>query len=125
MAPEARKAADHGIDVVDGSPLVPAGAVYVGRNPMYGRTRYGNRAASVSRTARNKSVEHERCVRAYAAWLYLDEQAGLRSRIRRRLVGKRLACHCPADLVCHAEVVAACANEPSAFLAAMCASCSS
>jgi hypothetical protein len=108
---------------VDGVPSVPARAVYVGRNPTYGLTRYGNTAAVVNRTARNKSVEHERCVRAYAAWLYLDEQARLRSQIRRRLVGKRLACHCPADLACHAEILVVCANEPSAFLAAMCESC--
>jgi hypothetical protein len=108
---------------IQGDTVIPARAVYVGRNPGNGLTRYGNWATVVDRKARNKSVEHERCVRAYAVWLYQDEQADLRAQIRMRLVGKRLACHCPAKLACHAEILAVCANEPSAFLAAMCASC--
>ena len=38
---------------------------------------------------------------------------GLRADVKRNLRGKRLLCHCAKhDLPCHAEVLAALANEP-------------
>ena len=59
----------------------------------------------------------------YAKWLAKPERAKLRRLIIRRLKGKRLACHCKPDLPCHAEVLAALANEPRAALAALCELC--
>ena len=55
---------------------------------------------------------HERAVLAYAAYLALPSRAYLRNTIRRLLRGKYLVCHCARKgLACHAEVIAAWANE--------------
>ena len=60
-----------------------------------------------------RAIEHERCVRAFARWLGEDAQEGLRADVKRNLRGKRLLCHCAKyGLPCHAEVLAALANEP-------------
>ena len=52
-------------------------------------------------------------VRRYALWLSEDapEQRSLRERMRSRLRGRRLVCHCAGKgLPCHAEVIAVVAN---------------
>ena len=95
-------------------------AIYVGRNPKYGQTRFGNRAAR-SKGRRTREV-NEGHVCAYAAWLGRPEQADLRAEIKRRLKGHLLVCHC-APLPCHAEVIAALANEPLATMPAICGPC--
>ena len=100
----------------------PTGAVYVGRNSRYGQTSDGNRTAKVSKsgTRMARLRAHERAVRLFAAWLAADAQRDYRASVVRRLRGRRLACHCssgaadPSGLPCHAEVLAALANEPRA-----------
>ena len=52
-------------------------------------------------------------VRRYALWLSEDapEQRSLRERMRSRLRGRRLVCHCAGKgLPCHTEVIAVVAN---------------
>ena len=80
--------------------------------------RFGNTAAKCQPHARNSLIEHERCVLAYAFWLADDGCASLRSEVASRLRGRRLLCHC-YPLPCHAEVLAAMADDTSATLAAM------
>lgn len=84
-----------------------------------------NYAASVSRPARDLDAEHERCVLAFAIWIVKPRQSDLRSRIRRRLAGKRLACHCRGR-PCHGEILAALANQPRETIRAIqaCTDCS-
>ena len=60
---------------------------------------------------------------AFAAYLAQPARAGLRQLVRRDLRGRRLLCHCRADLPCHAEVLAALANDPEATEAALCDLC--
>ena len=105
-------------DVSDRSrPLDDPDAVYVGRSWRLGcGTAFGNHAPRGKtdpklRGAR-RVVDHERAVREYARWLAEPAQAGLRRRISRGLRGRTLVCHCSGKgLPCHAEVVAAVANE--------------
>jgi hypothetical protein len=88
-------------------------------------TRYGNWAAKVRKSERDQLIEHERCVMEYACWIMKPEQARLRSAVRRRLAGKLLKCHCQGR-PCHAEVLAALANQPRETACAirkMCVSC--
>ena len=106
----------------------PIGTVYVGLKSKYGRTRFGNRVASVEERLRfrrppceRRRVEQERCVLEYANWIIKDEQAGLRSDIR-ALRGKKLACHC-MGFPCHAEIIAILANEPADAMGALCRAC--
>ena len=60
-----------------------------------------------------RAAAHEASVREYAAWLARDgaKQAWLRVRMRARLRGKLLVCHCARrGLPCHAEIIAVVAN---------------
>ena len=88
--------------------------MYVGRAARYGLTIYGNKAARVTlRCAdrRRMVLAHEEAVRGYALWLSKPEQGSLRERMRSRLRGRRLICHCAKlGLPCHAEVIAVVAN---------------
>lgn len=76
---------------------MPAGAVYVGRG-----TKWGN-PYRVEAGADPRAV-----IRAYRALLARET---IRAEIRRALAGKDLACWCPLDRPCHADVLLAIANE--------------
>ncbi len=73
---------------------MPAGAVYVGRP-----TRYGNPfpATDTSPQGRTEAVHR------YRTWI--ARQPALIDRVRRELVGRNLACWCPLDTPCHANVL--------------------
>ena len=43
-------------------------------------------------------------VEDFRKWIHADEQAELRRLARRELAGKNLACWCPLDGPCHADV---------------------
>ena len=73
--------------------------------------------------ALSRAEEHDRCVAAFATYLAQPARAELRRRVQRELRGRRLLCHCHAGLACHAEVLAALANDPRATEAALCALC--
>ena len=47
---------------------------------------------------------------AFYGWAHAPEQAGLRAEIRAKLRGKNLACWCPLDQPCHADVLLELAN---------------
>ena len=79
---------------------MPEGAVYVGRP-----TRWGN-PYKVSKT--QSAAE---CVRLYRA-MWLDYIVrGYDVHIKRDLGGKDLACFCPLDRPCHADVLIELANK--------------
>ncbi|MBK5910086.1 hypothetical protein CCR85_01080 [Rhodothalassium salexigens] len=80
---------------------MPVGAVYVGRP-----TRWGNPYEGVDRA----SADHAMLVRLYREYIARPEQAGLREAARRELRGRDLACWCPLDQPCHADVLLALAN---------------
>ncbi len=50
-------------------------------------------------------------VARFRAWLYRPEQAGHRAEVRAELAGKNLACWCPPDGPCHADVLLELANS--------------
>ena len=104
------------------------GAVYVGRTPRFGPTTYGNRAYTIAPSSGMSRTrlrnEHERAVRAYAVWIGQPAQRAFRARIRSRLKGRPLACHCSErGLSCHAEIIAVVANAWPPESVLQCAEC--
>ena len=88
------------VDVRSG--LVESGAaVYVGRSMRFGPQGFGNFAARTAAGLRGarRVADYEACVLAYAAWLGAPEQERLRHRVRSRLRGRLLACHCRGSAV--------------------------
>lgn len=79
---------------------MPEGAIYVGRP-----TRWGNpyRITGMSADARAQAVQNYR--EAVPAW-----PAETIADIRHHLGGRDLACWCPLDLACHADVLLDIAN---------------
>jgi len=79
----------------------PEGTVVVARptkwgNPFpFGTDDVPDRAASVAK---------------YREWIMRPEQAELRAAARDELAGKPLACYCPLDGPCHADVLIEIAN---------------
>lgn len=51
-------------------------------------------------------------VQLYSAYLARSEQAELVAKVRAQLRGKNLACWCPLDGPCHADVLLDLANSP-------------
>lgn len=75
---------------------VPPGAVYVGRPGRWGNPyTTGDRAAAVDQ---------------YRQWL--TTQPDLVAAVRRELAGRDLACWCPLDKPCHADVLLTIASAP-------------
>jgi hypothetical protein len=73
-------------------------------------SKWGNRVITVEHAG-----SHEAAVAAYRQWAYASAQAAFRERARCELRGKNLACFCPPDKPCHADVLLEIANseEPS------------
>jgi len=78
---------------------MPDGAVYVGRP-----TKWGNHHTVINGNHRN-------AVALYRHWLFHPDQADVRDAARRELAGKDLACWCPPDTPCHADVLLEVANS--------------
>lgn len=51
-------------------------------------------------------------VELFRAYLARPQQAALVARARQKLRGKHLACWCPLDAPCHADVLLEVANQP-------------
>ena len=89
---------------------MPAGAVYVGRptkwgNPFsVGHAKYPTRAHAVARFRMALTLD-----RGYWTGKYSDEWMSVR-RVN-ELRGKDLACWCPLDKPCHADVLLEIANS--------------
>ncbi len=79
---------------------MPEGVVYVGRPTMWGNPfpLTGSRAGAVA---------------LYRAWIMEPAQAVLRQAAVDDLAGKELACWCPLDELCHADVLLEVANRAS------------
>jgi len=83
---------------------MPEGAVYVGRPTIWGNP------YRVS-----KYVTHEKAVNAYKA--LLRSEFGIESlnttlpKLKEALAGKDLACWCPLDQPCHADILLEIANS--------------
>lgn len=81
----------------------PDDAVYIGRLPCYGDTRYGNPFyIGVDGTREEVIAKYEEHVLA---------DADLLNDIQTNLAGKDLLCHC-VPLPCHGEVLLRLANPP-------------
>lgn len=84
---------------------VPPGAVYVGRAaPGLAGSPYANRHP-VGRPCRTCDTTHDQAA-AVAAYRHdLARAPALVARARRELAGRDLACWCPLDRMCHADVL--------------------
>jgi hypothetical protein len=81
---------------------LPPGTVCVDRS-----TKWGN---EVSRPVAKTYEAHAACVEEYRAKLMAPAGDAKREEARRELRGRNLACYCPLDLPCHADVLLAIAN---------------
>lgn len=81
----------------------PANTVVVSRP-----SRWGNPFAATG------EADRARVVALYRAFLGQADNAALRMAARRELRGKNLACWCPLDGPCHADVLLEVANECAA-----------
>lgn len=79
-------------------PVVPPGAVYVGRQG------FGLRRSPWANPFSLRKHDRAEALRLYRQWLV--EQPALVDRARRELTGKRLACWCRVEDACHADVLA-------------------
>jgi hypothetical protein len=88
---------------------MPEGAVYVGR-----KTRWGNPFlwTSFGKALWDEGGNSQRAeaVDAYCWWVAQPEQAHLLNAARCQQRGKDLACWCPLDQPCHADVLLETAN---------------
>ena len=87
---------------------MPSGAVYVGRPSVW-----GNRwTVGVWSKTLGRNIETvEEVLLIYRKFqIEGDENAGYRAYVRERLAGKDLACWCPLDKPCHADVLLEIAN---------------
>jgi len=78
-------------------PVVPAGAVYVGRHG------FGLRRSPWANPFSTREHSRAEALRLYRQWL--SERPELVDRARRELRGRLLACWCPLDEQCHADVL--------------------
>ena len=89
---------------------MPENTVYVGRP-----TKWGNPWTVTPPSKRSHAVSekfyYDQAVEAFTFWIEDEEQAQLRAEIRQELKGKDLACWCPEDKPCHADLLIQIANE--------------
>ncbi len=77
---------------------MPKDAVYVGRPTVWG-----------NRFRIDEGHPRDEVIKEYREFLLSDH--GIITTVRRELRGKDLACWCPLDLACHADVLLEIANE--------------
>ena len=101
----------------------PAGAVVVSRPTRWGNPFVVGEAVwmkithegSIRRTTSARIIDDPRtAVAFFRAWLKIREQARLLQAARMLLAGKDLACWCPLDQPCHADVLLELANQEPA-----------
>jgi hypothetical protein len=78
---------------------MPAGAVKVDRATGWGNPYHGD-----------GPYDRARVVALFRDYVGRPQQEGLRARIKAELRGKDLACWCPLDQPCHADVLLEIAN---------------
>jgi hypothetical protein len=72
-------------------------------------SRFGNYVASPR--VRLDLACHATAVALYEAWLMAPEQTAFRVKVQNELRGFNLACSCPLDVPCHADVLLRVAND--------------
>jgi len=80
---------------------MPPGAVKVDRSTRWGNPYQGE----------GKDPDRAMLVRLFRDHMMRPEQAEKRAEVQRELRGKTLACWCPLDQPCHADVLLEIANE--------------
>lgn len=96
---------------------MPAGAVYVGRPGYFGNPFTGPLAANAFRRwMTNKMGPAEFMRRRHNPWALHSDKYNIRREMS-RLLGKDLACFCPLDQPCHADVLLELANATPATAA--------
>src|SRR5689334_15785576 len=83
---------------------MPARTKYVGRPGPFGNPFYVGQGSIHS---------NEEAVAAFEEWIYRPEQAGLREKAKRELVGYDLCCWCSLGQRCHADIWLKIVNVPS------------
>lgn len=87
---------------------MPANTVYVGRPGKYGNTfKIGDKDL-----IEDRPMDAADCVR-YFEWSLAYAAPEMIVEWKRELQGKDLACWCPLDQPCHADVLLKLANEPN------------
>lgn len=89
---------------------MPANTVYVGRPTRFGNTfRIGDHETITrnGNTERVMVINHSHAVALYREFQLHEDEA----LARRELPGKNLACWCPTDLPCHADLLLEAANR--------------
>lgn len=110
---------------------MPAGAVKVDRSTKWGNPfaleaqkdgRYaiihlrsrGDRTGEVVATADDPVAARTESIRLYRIWVMSEAGQPIRQMAREQLRGRSLACWCPLDGPCHADVLIELANAPEA-----------
>jgi hypothetical protein len=83
--------------------------IWVARGAGFGKLPPAHFDAIVCET---EHQAHEQAVRLFPGWIMAPQQADLLGQVRRELAGCNLACSCPLDLPCHADVLLELANQP-------------
>jgi len=99
------------LNIKDLGGVIPAGAVYVGRDKRYGDTRFGN-PFKIGGVMDGRKLDRGNAIFAYSMWL--DQTKRFALDVVRSLRGKDLVCHC-APLECHGDVLLAFANHQPGF----------
>lgn len=81
----------------------PEGAIVVSRPTKWGNPYQGDS---------NVGIDRARLARLYDEMMQRPEKADFLAEVRRDLRGKDLACWCPLDEPCHADVLIRLANLP-------------
>jgi len=102
---------------------MPEGAVYVGRGGVYGnhfsvvpQSRRGpfdvvrNTDGTFIGQSTDMEAARDMAVRHFKDWLWSPDGVLMRHWVRGNLVDKDLACWCPLDQPCHADVLLELAN---------------
>lgn len=89
---------------------MPANAVYVGRPTKWGNPyRVGSMLVLTGKKA-GQRIDADGVVEFFRHTVMHDSNAAAREAIRRELVGRDLACWCPLDGPCHADILLEIAN---------------
>jgi hypothetical protein len=91
----------------------PSGAVVVARPTQWGNPWTWPKAGglvSIWELPQHSVRTRDDSVAAFRDWLHLPDQAELLASVRTELRGKDLACWCPLDQPCHADVLLEVAN---------------
>ncbi|GAB2677627.1 DUF4326 domain-containing protein [Thalassiella azotivora] len=88
----------------------PKGAVVVARPTRWGNPWVVDAARATNPPTNNARATADECVALFRDWVEWSSPPGYVERARRDLAGRDLACWCPLDQPCHADVLLRIAN---------------